>query len=43
MFSMFFKGFSGILGFNVSLRTVARGTMDTRIRSRRKLYTKIIS
>jgi len=26
------------LGFNVGLRTVASGTLDTKIRSRRKLY-----
>jgi len=34
-----FNGLFRCLGFNI--RTVARGTIDTRIRSRRKLYTKI--
>ena len=35
----FLKAFLGLLGFIVGLRTVARarGTVDTRIRSRRKL------
>jgi len=27
--------FLGFLGFNVGIRTIARGTLDTRIRSRR--------
>jgi len=36
-----FLVFKGFLAFNV--RTVARGTPDTRIRSRRKLYTRIHS